>query len=275
MNILSFPFFQNALIGVVIISVASALIGCYIMSRRMVFISGGITHACFGGLGLGYFLGVSPVAMAAVFAVAGSLGVDWMSRGRARRDSAIAVVWAFGMALGILFMFLTPGSVPELNSFLFGSVLTITRADLWIFAGFTAALMVFYAIFYRVIVAVSFDEDFARTIHLPVTFVNVAMTVFVSLAIVLTIKMIGVMLLMSLVSLPQMTSELYTRRYAPLMLLSLFVSLLGCVGGLFIAYFISVPASAAIVLLLVMFYAVSSGILWLRQRRRVAAGWNE
>lgn len=160
MNILSFPFFQNALVGVVIISVASALIGCYIMSRRMVFISGGITHACFGGLGLGYFLGVSPVAMAAVFAVAGSLGVDWMSRGRARRDSAIAVVWAFGMALGILFMFLTPGSVPELNSFLFGSVLTITRADLWIFAGFTAALMVFYAIFYRVIVAVSLRRGF-------------------------------------------------------------------------------------------------------------------
>lgn len=269
MEILSYPFFRNALIGVILISVGAALIGCYIVSRRMVFISGGITHACFGGLGLGYFLGVSPLAMAAAFAVAGSLGVDWLSRRRVRKDSAIAVVWALGMALGILFVFLTAGYVPELNSFLFGNVLTITHADLWLFALFTALLVAFYLLFYRVIVAVSFDEDFARTLHLPVTAVNVVMTVFVSLAIVLTIRMIGIMLLMSLLSLPQITAELFTRRYAPMMWLSMALSLSGGVGGLFIAYFISVPASAAIVLLLVAFYGVGAAISAWRSRCRI------
>ena len=106
-------FVINALTGIVLTAAVAAVIGTYIVTRRTLFISGGITHACFGGLGLGYFLGVSPAAAAAIFAAGSSLGADWLSRRRVRRDSAIAVVWAFGMALGILFVFLTPGYVPS------------------------------------------------------------------------------------------------------------------------------------------------------------------
>lgn len=251
-------FMTNAMIGVTLISVASAMIGSYIVTRRMVFISGGITHACFGGLGLGYYLGVSPMLMASLFAVGGSLGVEHLSRSGVRRDSAIAVIWALGMALGILFIFLTHGFVPELNTFLFGNVLTITRADLWAFAGLLAVLLGFYAAFYPLIVSVSFDQDFARTRNLPVGFINVAMTVLVAVTIVLTIRMIGIMLLMSLVSLPQMVAERFTRRYGRLVSLSVVVSLAGSLGGLWLAYLISVPASAAIVLLLVGLYGVAA-----------------
>lgn len=250
-------FMLNAVIGVIITSIATALIGTYIVTRRQVFISGGITHACFGGLGLGYFLGVSPLLMASIFAVAGSLGVERLSRSGARRDSAIAVIWAVGMALGILFIFLTPGYVPDLNTMLFGNVLTITRTDLIIFGIFTAVLIAFYAVFHQLIVSVSFDEDFARTRNLPVGFINTVMTIFVALAIVLTIRMIGIMLLMSLVSLPQMISERFTRRFIPMLFLSAAISLAGCLGGLWAAYAISVPASASIVLLLVIFYLLS------------------
>ncbi len=247
-----------AMVGVILISIASAIIGTYIVTRRMVFITGGITHACFGGLGLGYYLGVSPMAMASAFAVGGALGVDRLSSNGARRDSAIAVIWALGMALGILFIFMTEGYVPELNTFLFGNVLTITSTDLWLFAGFTAALILFYLFFFRLIVTVSFDADFARTRNLPVKAISFLMTVFVGIAIVLTIRMIGIMLLMSLVSLPQMISEKMTRNYLPLMLTSIGVSLAGCLGGLWIAYAINVPASAAIVILLVLLYAAES-----------------
>lgn len=106
MEIFGYDFFRNALVGILLLSVASAVIGTYIVTRRLVSISGGVTHACFGGLGLGYFLGCNPVVMAGVFAVASSLGVQWMSkRHRVREDSAIAVVWALGMALGTLFIF--------------------------------------------------------------------------------------------------------------------------------------------------------------------------
>ena len=128
MDIFEYTFFQNAIVGVLLVSLASAIVGTYIVARRMVFISGGITHACFGGLGLGYFLGMNPIAMAAVFAVASALGVELMSaRGKIREDSAIAVVWALGMAVGTLFIFLSPGYVPELTSFLFGNILTISH----------------------------------------------------------------------------------------------------------------------------------------------------
>ncbi len=107
-NLLQYDF-CNALVAVVIIAVASAVIGTYIVTRRLVAISGGITHACFGGLGLGYYFGLSPVAMAAAVAVVSGLAVEWMSgRGRMREDSAIAVIWSLGMAAGVIFVFLTP-----------------------------------------------------------------------------------------------------------------------------------------------------------------------
>ena len=256
-ELLDYAFFRNALAGVTLISVACAVIGVYVVTRRMTFIAGGITHTCFGGLGLGYFLGWNPLATAAAFAVAGSLGVNALSRGRVRQDSAIAVVWALGMALGILFVFLTPGYVPELNSFLFGNVLNITRTDLWLFAAFAALSIAIYLLFGQLIVAVSFDEDFARTRHLPVKTVNAVMTVMVSVCIVLTIKMIGVMLLMSLISLPQLVAERLTRSYSRMMLLSGIVSLIGCIGGLWLSVIIDVPASAVIVILLTIFYTIS------------------
>lgn len=258
MSLLSYPFFQNALLGTIIISMVSALVGTYIVTRRQVFISGGITHACFGGLGLGYWLGVSPMWMAAVFAVAGSLGVEGLSRApRVRRDTAIAVVWALGMSLGILFVFLSSGYVPDLNSFLFGNILTITRSDLLLFAIYTAISVIFFFTFRDIILAVSFDESFARTRYLPVTFVNVCMTVLVALGIVLCIRMIGIMLLMSLMSLPQITAESRFDRYLPIMGVSLLVSLAGSIGGLFAAAWLEVPASATIVLLLLFIYIVS------------------
>lgn len=256
-ELLDYPFFRNALVGVALISVACAVIGVYVVTRRMTFIAGGITHTCFGGLGLGYFMGWSPLVTAAAFAVAGSLGVDAMSRGRVRQDSAIAVVWALGMALGILFVFLTPGYVPELNSFLFGNVLNITRADLWIFASFSLLAVALYVVFGRVIMAVSFDEDFARTRHLPVRLINAVMMVMVSVCIVLTIKMIGVMLLMSLISLPQLVAERVTRSYRRMMFASGVVSVVGCLGGLWLSVLIDVPASAVIVILLAIFYCLS------------------
>lgn len=254
MELLQYEFFQNALMGVAIISVACAVIGVYVVTRRMVFIAGGITHTCFGGLGLGYYLGWNPILTAAAFAIAGGLSVNGISRGRVRQDSAIAVVWAVGMALGILFIFLTPGYVPELNAFLFGNVLNITRTDLCVFAAFAMVAIAVYAAFGKVIMAVSFDEDFARTRYLPVKLINTVMMILVAVCMVLTIRMIGVMLLMSLMSLPQMVAEKKTRHYTGMMIWSGTVSLAGCIGGLWLSVLVDVPASAMIVLLLAALY---------------------
>ena len=252
MDILNYTFFQNALLGVLFVSLASAIIGTYVVSRRMVFITGGITHACFGGLGLGFYLGISPIAVAGVFAVASALGVEWATYRRTlREDSAISVIWSAGMALGILFVFLTPGYVPELQSFLFGNILTITATDLVVYATFLAVLLMVMAFLFRPICTCAFDADFARTIGMPVRLINGVMTVLVSICIVLTLKLIGIMMLMSLFALPQMTAELFTSRLRPMMFTAAVVSVAGSVAGLFAAYYSDIPASATIVLTLI------------------------
>ncbi len=248
MELLGYEFFRNALIAVVILSIASAMIGTYIITRRLVAISGGVTHACFGGLGLGYFLGVNPILTAALFAVGSSVGVEWLSsRYRVREDSAIAVIWAIGMAVGVIFVFLTPGYVPELNSFLFGNILTITRGDLIAFAVFTAVLIGFFAMYYRQIVACAFDSDYAAVAGLKVRFINYTMTVLVAVCIVLTIRLVGIMLLMSLFSLPQMTAEIFSHRFKGMMIGSVIVSVVCCVAGLMLSTLSDVPCSAIIV----------------------------
>jgi len=253
-----YPFFVNALWGVVLISVASAIVGTYIVARRMVAICGGITHACFGGLGLGCFMGWNPLAVAAAFAVGSSLGVEWLSeRQRLRQDSAIAVVWSLGMALGVLFVFLTPGYVPELNSFLFGNILTVTRTDLWLFGGLTAVLASFFALNYRRIVAVAFDPDFARVAGLPVRLLQGVMSVLVAVCIVLAIRLVGVMLLMAVISLPQLTAEVACRRFGSIMAGSVAVSLVCSVAGLFLSMAVDVPCSALIVMFMGAAFAVA------------------
>lgn len=248
MDIFAYKFFINALIGISIISIASAIIGTYIVTRRMVSISGGITHACFGGLGLGYYLGVNPVLMASVFAVAASLFVETLSqKWKVREDSAIAVVWALGMAIGVIFIFMTPGYVPELTSFLFGNILTINTGDIILFACYTAVLVIFFSLYFKTIVAVAFDRDFARISGMPVTAISLTMTVLIALCIVLTIKLVGIMLLMSMLSLPQMIAENFFHKYKSIMLASVAISLIGSLTGLFLSVAINVPCSALIV----------------------------
>lgn len=125
MDLLQYTFFQHALLGSLLTAITCGIVGTYVVARRLVFISGGITHASFGGLGLGFYLGTNPILMAMVFSVLSAFGVEWASKTQdVREDSAIAGVWALGMALGVIFIFLTPGYSPNLSAYLFGNILT-------------------------------------------------------------------------------------------------------------------------------------------------------
>ena len=265
-ELLQYSFFINALLGIIIISVAAAFIGTYIITRRLVSISGGVTHACFGGLGLGYFLGVNPIFMASVFAIGASAGVEWLSeKYKVREDSATAVVWALGMAVGVVFIFLTPGYVPELNAFLFGNILTITKSDLWAFAIYTIVLVLFFAFFYDKIIACAFDRDFARVSHLPVKVISYIMTAMVAVCIVLTIKLVGIMLLMSMLTLPQMIAEMFAPRFKMMVLLSMIISVVCSVAGLFISAAINVPCAAIIVILFAVIFLIGRLVVSIRR----------
>lgn len=208
--------------------------------------------------------------MAMVFAVASALGVQWLgSRGRVREDSAIAVVWAAGMAIGVCFVFLTPGAVPELNTFLFGNILTVTTADILWFAAFTLVLGLFMWLRFREISACAFDSDFARVAGVKTWFYNGAMTLFVAVGIVLMIRCVGMMLLMSMLTLPQLSAERFCTRLSTMIPVSIAFSVAGCVGGLLLAAYVNVPASALIVALQVALYALAAGLA--AARKHIAA----
>lgn len=258
LDILHYTFFQNAIFAILIISIACAIIGTYVIARRLVFITGGITHASFGGLGLGFFLGISPTITALVFAILSAFGVEWMSkRNKVREDSAIAVFWALGMAVGIIFIFLTPGYSPGLTEFLFGNILTITHWDLFLFSSYTILLSLFFLVFYTHIIYTAFDRDFAYTRQLPVRFIEYTMILLISICVVLTIRLVGIMLLMSLITIPQLTANLFNHRFKGIIWLSIVFGLIGGIGGLMVSYVLNVPAGACIVFILIIMYILA------------------
>ncbi len=269
MEILSYTFFQNALCAILLLSVVSAIIGTYIVARRMLFVTGGITHASFGGLGIGYYFGINPTLSALVFAILSALGANWFSREKnIREDSAIAVMWALGMAVGIIFIFMTPGYTPGLSEFLFGNILTITRTDLLIFAGFVALLIVFTGWKYHTIVYTAFDSDFANTRGVHTRLINTTMALFVSIAVVLSIRLVGIMLLISILSLPQMIAELFCQRFRGIIWLSGFICFAGGMVGLWLSYLLNVPAAATVVFTFVLIYCAVKPLTAITKRKQ-------
>lgn len=257
MDLLQYDFFQHALLGSLLTAVACGIVGTYIVSRRLVFISGGITHASFGGLGLGFYLGMNPIWMAMLFSVLSAFGVEWMSKTQdVREDSAIAGVWSLGMALGVIFIFLTPGYAPNLSAYLFGNILTVSTADIVYIAALALLLVVFFSLFLREIVYVAFDRDFAMTQGLPVKAIEYLMMGCIAVTIVLSIRLVGIMLLMSLLTLPQITVNLFTSDFKKIMFGSIAVGFFGCVAGLVLSYFLNVPSGAFIILVLVLFFLI-------------------
>ena len=258
LELLQFTFFQHALLGSLLASIACGLIGTYIVTRRLVFISGGITHASFGGIGIGLYTGLSPLGCAAVFSVLSAFGVEWLSkRNDMREDSAIAVFWTFGMAVGIIFSFLAPGFTPDLSAFLFGNILTITPTDILALAILSAVLIAFFTLFMRPIVCFAFDREFARSQQLPVALFEYLLMMFIALTIVACLRMVGIVLVISLLTLPQMTANLFTHSFTRIILGSIGIGYLGCLGGLFLSYQLQVPSGAAIIFFSILLYVLA------------------
>ena len=257
LEILNYTFFQHALLGSLLASIACGIIGTYIVTRRLVFISGGITHATFGGIGIGLYTGISPILSAAIFSVLSAFGVEWLSKRKdMREDSAIAVFWTFGMAIGIIFSFLSPGFSPDLSAYLFGNILTITTMDIWMLVGLCVLLIGFFACFLNPIIYIAFDREYARSQRIPVTFFEYILMMFIALTIVACLRMIGIVLVISLLTLPQMTANLFTHSFKKIIWLSISIGYLGCLGGLFLSYQLQVPSGAAIIFFSILLYAL-------------------
>ncbi len=267
-ELLGYTFFQHALWGALLSSILCGIVGTYVVTRRLVFVSGGISHASLGGVGLGAYLGFSPILGATVFALISAFSIQLLSQsGKAREDSAIAMLWTLGMGIGILCASLAPGFMPDLPSFLFGNILYISAESLYIQAVFTAFVALFFILFLRPIVAVAFDADFALTQGIPVARIETAMLLISSLTIVSCLNMMGIVLVISLLSVPQATANLFTHHFGRMICLSILFALLGCLGGLLLSVLLNVPSGASIIVVSIALYFVMRMSLYAFKRK--------
>lgn len=250
-EIFQYKFLSNAVIACVLSGIACGIIGTYIVCRRLVFLSGGITHSSFGGIGIAYYLGLNPMLGAFVFAICSAMGMEALSgRTRIREDSAIGILWSLGMAVGIIFISLTPGYAPNLMSFLFGNILTIRIFDLWAMVVLDIVIIGVMMLFYRPILYIAFDRDFARTQNSPVGFISYMMMILTGATIVLMIRLAGIVLLISLLSMPPVIANSLTKSYAKITAWAVVISVFATFLGVFISYKADIPSGAATILVL-------------------------
>lgn len=268
-EILQYPFFLKALLTALMTSILCGLIGSYIVSRRIVFIGGGITHTSFGGIGLGYYLGINPVITAAVFGVLSAIGIKAASdKADIREDSAIGIFWALGMALGIIFIYLTPGYAPDLMTYLFGNILMVSMTDIYIITGLSIiASAVFYFLFNE-IHSIAFDEEFAKTQGIRVNLINYTLISLVALTIVFNIKVVGIILVMSLLTIPQTAASVITKNFRTMIFLSIIIAVISSFSGLVISYYFNIPSGASIIFSSVVIFVIIKLFYNLRRKKQ-------
>ena len=216
---------------------------------------------------MGYYFGFNPILGAVIFGILSALGIEFFTKkADLREDSAIAMLWSLGMALGIIFIFLTPGYAPNLMSYLFGNILTVSTADLIYLFLLTLVISTFFIIFYRMILFVSFDEEYALTNNVPVRLFNSILISLVALTIVLNIRVVGIILVISLLTIPQAIANLFTKQFHRMIIASIFAGFIGSIAGLVLSYYYDVPSGAAIIFTLVIIYGLLKSFFLLKTK---------
>lgn len=251
-DLFQYGYLSNAFIACILSGITCGIIGTYVVCRRMVFLAGGITHASFGGLGIAFFFGANPIGGAMMFAIVSALGIEWAgNRGRIREDSAIGIIWSVGMAIGALFMNLRPGYTSgDLSAFLFGSIVTVTRNDVFALAGLTCLVLAGALLWLRPVMYVAFDREFAHSRGIPTRTISYLMAVMVAITIVLSIRIMGIVLLISLLTMPVVIVNTFSRSYRTLAFAAPIVAVTGNIAGLVASYEYEVPPGAAIIFIL-------------------------
>ena len=248
-KLFEFEFMRNALIAGLLVSIACGMIGTFVVVNRIVFISGGIAHAAYGGIGMGYFFQFNPVIGAIAFSVVSALGMGLVYRKTQQRaDTIIGVMWAIGMAIGIIFIDLTPGYKVDLMSYLFGSILTVPQSDLILMLILNILICVMIILFYKELVAISFDPVFAETRNLPVDQLYLMLIVAIALTVVMVMKVVGLILVIALLTIPAAISGQFVKDLKQMMLLSSILGIVFTTLGLGISYFLNLTSGATIIL---------------------------
>ena len=259
LEMLQYEFMRNAVMAGILASIVCGVIGTLVVVKRIVFISGGISHAAFGGVGLSYLLGIDPILGALPFTILSALSMGVVSRRtNMREDTAIGVMWAAGMSLGVIFIALRPGYAPDLFSYLFGSILTVPRSDLFFMLILDLVVVVTVLLFYKEFLAISFDEEFATVVGVPVERLYLVLLSLIALSVVVMIRVIGIVLVIAMLTIPAVMSGQMCHNLKTMMILSVILSALLTTYGLWLSYVLDLPSGATIVLASILTYAIFS-----------------
>lgn len=246
---LQFDFMRHALVAGLLASVLCGIMGTLVVVNRIVFLSGGIAHAAYGGIGLAFFFGWPYLAGTLGFSLAAALTMAAITlKARHRGDTIVGVIWAVGMALGIVLLDLTPGYNVDLMSYLFGSILTVPSGELWMMAAMGVVITGLAAVFYPELLALSYDEEFARVRGVPVTALYLGLIALLAVTIVMVIQVVGLILVIALLTIPPFIVERYAGSLARMMVASSVLGALFTVCGLWLAYRYDLTSGAAIIL---------------------------
>ena len=258
LEIFQYQFMQRALMAAVLVSVACGVVGSYVVIKRIVSLSGAISHAAFGGVGIGYFLGVNPVLAAIPFSILSAIAIGGVKQiTDISEDTSIGILWSVGMAIGVIFINLTPGYAPDLFSYLFGSILTVNNTDLYIMLVLDLIIISTVYLFRREFLAVSFDEEFSKVVGLPALLIYMLLLALVALSVVVLIKVVGVILLIALFTIPAAISKQYTYNLRNLMILATILGIVLTTIGLVLSYIFNLASGATIVMVLATAFGIS------------------
>jgi zinc transport system permease protein len=258
-DFLQYDFMRSALASGVAASVLCGIIGIYVILNRIVFISDGIAHAAFGGIGLGYFLGLDPLAFGVLSAIVTAIGIGTVSsRSKVSEDTAIGVFLATGMAVGVMFMSMSRGYSKDLFGFLFGNILAVTWSDVGIILALTLVVMVLFALLYKEFLILSFDPIYGEAVGLPVRKLRLLLLCMVAFSVVVLIKIVGIIMVIALLTIPGTISRQHFRSLPAIMAGSILCGAVFVTLGLFISYQLDVPSGATIILTAAAAFFVST-----------------
>lgn len=255
---LQYSFFRNALLAGVLVSIACGVIGTFIVVNRLVFLSGGIAHAAYGGIGIAYFLNQNPVLGAILFSLISAFGMGTVARKtKERADTIIGVMWATGMALGIIFLDLSPGYKADLMSYLFGSILAVPNSDLVFMIVLDIVILVTTGFLYKGLIAISFDEEFATVENVPVNTLYFILFGLIALTVVVTMRLVGLIMVIALLTIPPAIAGIYVKDMKKMMLVASLLGMLFSTTGLFLSYSFNLTSGATIILVSGVGYSIA------------------
>ena len=246
---LQYDFMQNALIAGILVSIAAGIIGSLVVVNRITFLAGGIAHSSYGGIGLAIYLSFPILLGATIFAIITAIIIAAITlKNRNRIDSIIGIMWALGMAIGIIFIDITPGYNVDLMSYLFGSIIAVSKEDLQYLLGLDIFILISILLFYKQILAVSYDSEFASLRGISVKFFYTLILILAALSVVAAIKVVGLILVIALLTIPTFLAELFAKKLSSMMLISSLFAVLFTLCGLLISYFYNISSGASIII---------------------------